>query len=161
SSPVSFRARVPPRNGCGRLSDRRMPHSPIIELSRVSKTYQSGDVRVHALNDISLSVERNEFVALMGASGSGKSTLMNILGCLDRPSQGRYLLEGKDVSGLPRDDLARIRNRTLGFVFQTFNLLTRTSAEENVELPLIYAGVPKAERQARARQALEQVGLLA
>jgi len=134
--------------------------TPIIELSRVSKTYQSGgDVQVQALRDISLTVEPREFVALMGASGSGKSTLMNIIGCLDHPTQGRYQLEGRDVSGLSRDDLATIRNRTLGFVFQTFNLLTRTSAEENVELPLIYAGVPRAERQARAKAALEQVGL--
>jgi putative ABC transport system ATP-binding protein len=136
-----------------------MPPSPLIELSQVSKTYQSGDVQVRALHDISLGVERDEFVALMGASGSGKSTLMNIIGCLDRPSEGRYLLEGRDVSELSRDELAKIRNRTLGFVFQTFNLLTRTSAAENVELPLIYAGVPRAERQLRARVALEQVGL--
>jgi putative ABC transport system ATP-binding protein len=136
-----------------------MPQNPLIELRDVAKVYQSGDVQVRALHDISLSVERDEFVALMGASGSGKSTLMNIIGCLDRPSSGSYLLEGRDVSSLSRDDLAKIRNRTLGFVFQTFNLLTRTSAAENVELPLIYAGVPKAERQSRAKAALAQVGL--
>jgi putative ABC transport system ATP-binding protein len=136
-----------------------MPPGSLIELSQVSKVYQTGDVPVRALHDISLRIEREEFVALMGASGSGKSTLMNIIGCLDRPSTGRYLLEGQDVSQLSRDELARIRNRTLGFVFQTFNLLTRTSAAENVELPLIYAGVSKSERQARAKDALEQVGL--
>jgi putative ABC transport system ATP-binding protein len=136
-----------------------MPPSPLIELREVAKVYDSGDVQVRALHDISLGVERDEFVALMGASGSGKSTLMNIIGCLDRPTTGHYLLEGRDVSGLARDDLAKIRNRTVGFVFQTFNLLTRTSAAENVELPLVYAGVPKAERQTRAKAALEQVGL--
>jgi putative ABC transport system ATP-binding protein len=136
-----------------------MTETPLIQLSSVSKIYQSGDVQVRAVDDVSISICRKEFVAIMGASGSGKSTLMNIIGCLDRPTLGRYVLEGRDVSELSRDELALIRNRTLGFVFQSFNLLPRTSAQENVELPLIYAGVPKAERHERAREALRQVGL--
>ncbi|ABC82741.1 protein of unknown function DUF1602 [Anaeromyxobacter dehalogenans 2CP-C] len=118
-----------------------------------------GDVELHALKGVSLTVERGEFTAIMGASGSGKSTLMNLLGCLDRPTRGRYLLEGHDVSGLSADALAALRNRTLGFVFQSFNLLSRTSALENVELPMMYSGTPSAERHRRALEALEQVGL--
>jgi putative ABC transport system ATP-binding protein len=136
-----------------------MVESPLIALHHVSKVYQSGDVQVRALDDVSLEIGSQEFVAVMGASGSGKSTLMNIIGCLDRPTEGSYQLEGTDVSGLSRDVLAHIRNGTLGFVFQSFNLLARTTAQENVELPLIYAGVPRAERQRRAREALDQVGL--
>jgi putative ABC transport system ATP-binding protein len=136
-----------------------MSEAPLIALHHASKVYQTGDVQVLALDDISLSVGNNEFVAVMGASGSGKSTLMNIVGCLDRPTTGSYILEGRDVSSLSRDELARIRNQTIGFVFQSFNLLPRTSAQENVELPLVYGGVPRAERQKRAREALEQVGL--
>jgi putative ABC transport system ATP-binding protein len=136
-----------------------MAESPLIVLKNVSKVYQSGDVQVRALEDVSLAIGSREFVAVMGASGSGKSTLMNIIGCLDRPTHGSYELEGHDVSGLSRDELADIRNRTLGFVFQSFNLLPRTTAQENVELPLIYAGVPRSERQPRAREALAQVGL--
>jgi putative ABC transport system ATP-binding protein len=132
---------------------------PLIALHHASKVYQTGDVQVLALDDVSLSVGNNEFVAVMGASGSGKSTLMNIVGCLDRPTTGSYILEGRDVSSLSRDELARIRNQTIGFVFQSFNLLPRTSAQENVELPLIYGGISRAERQKRAREALEQVGL--
>jgi putative ABC transport system ATP-binding protein len=131
----------------------------VITLQDVHKVYDSGAVRVHALRGVSLSVERGEFVAIMGASGSGKSTLMNILGCLDRPSQGTYLLDGIDVSGLSKDDRADIRNQKIGFVFQGFNLLRRTSAIENVELPLIYAGVDAAERTRRSRLALAIVGL--
>lgn len=131
----------------------------LIELESVSKTYRMGDETVTALHEVSLQIAAGDFVAIMGASGSGKSTMMNILGCLDRPSHGRYRLDGQEVSSLSREALARIRNQTLGFVFQSFNLLPRTSALENVELPLLYAGVPATERHRRAREALERVGL--
>jgi putative ABC transport system ATP-binding protein len=133
--------------------------TPLITLRGVSKVYRTGDMEVAALRDVDFTVEAGEFVAIMGSSGSGKSTLMNILGCLDRPTTGQYLLEGQEVSLLERNDLARLRNRTLGFVFQSFNLLARTSALENVELPLLYAGVSARERRKRAREALERVGL--
>ncbi|HEV8131695.1 MAG TPA: ABC transporter ATP-binding protein [Acidobacteriota bacterium] len=118
-----------------------------------------GDVEIHALRGISLQIRTGEFVAVMGASGSGKSTMMNIIGCLDRPSRGHYRLEGQDVSELSRDELADIRNRKIGFVFQNFNLLPRTAALENVELPMLYLGVKHADRIKRAREALELVGL--
>src|SRR5207244_390603 len=118
-----------------------------------------GDVEIHALHGISLDIHRGEFVAIMGASGSGKSTTMNILGCLDKPTRGHYFLEGQDVSTLTKDELADIRNRKIGFVFQGFNLLARTSALENVELPMLYLGVKSTERLARAQKALELVGL--
>ena len=131
----------------------------LLELDAVTKTYHLGDVPVQVLYGVSLRVEPGESAAIMGASGSGKSTLMNILGCLDRPSSGRYLLDGRDVSRLNRGDLAEVRNRTIGFVFQNFNHLSRTSALENVELPLIYAGVGTRERARRARTSLERVGL--
>jgi len=132
---------------------------PLIQLVDVAKTYRMGDVEVHALRGVSLDIELAEFTAIMGASGSGKSTLMNIVGCLDRPSSGRYLLDGQEVSRLSTERLAEMRNRTIGFVFQSFNLLARTSALENVELPLLYAGVSTPERHARAAEALARVGL--
>jgi len=133
----------------------------VIQLDAVSKVYQSGDVEVHAVRAVSLGIESGEFVAIMGASGSGKSTMMNILGCLDRPTSGRYLLDGTDVSDLGRDALADIRNQKIGFVFQGFNLLSRTSALENVELPMMYARhpLPAKEQRERALRALEMVGL--
>jgi putative ABC transport system ATP-binding protein len=136
-----------------------MSPEPVIVLDRVTRIYRMGDTEVRALDGVSLSVEAGEFIAIMGPSGSGKSTLMNLIGCLDRPTSGRYLLAGREVSRLGADDLADIRNRTLGFVFQSFNLLARTSALENVELPLLYAGVPPAERRRRATEALRRVGL--
>jgi putative ABC transport system ATP-binding protein len=134
--------------------------SELVMLERVSKTYGSGDIDVHAVRDVSLQIARGEFVAVMGASGSGKSTLMNIVGCLDRPTSGRYVLDGVDVSELDGDQLADLRNAKLGFVFQGFHLLPRTSALENVELPMLYArGVSAAQQRGRAIRALEIVGL--
>lgn len=133
--------------------------TPLIEVEHIAKVYRMGDVEVHALRDVSLTICEGESVAVMGPSGSGKSTLMNILGCLDRPTSGSYHLVGEEVSTLDRNALARLRNRTLGFVFQSFNLLARTSALENVELPLLYAGLSGRERHKRAREALERVGL--
>jgi putative ABC transport system ATP-binding protein len=132
----------------------------LIELEDVKKIYNGGtDAEVRALAGVSLAIEPGEFVAVMGPSGSGKSTLMNVLGCLDRPTSGRYLLDGKDVAKLGKNALAEVRNQTLGFVFQNFNLLPRMSALENVELPLVYAGVPARERRQRSTEALERVGL--
>jgi len=132
---------------------------PLISLNHIHKIYTMGDIEIHALHGISLGINRGEFVAIMGASGSGKSTTMNILGCLDRPTRGHYFLEDQDVSTLSKDELADIRNRKIGFVFQGFNLLSRTSALENVELPMLYLGVKTEERLRRAREALELVGL--
>jgi len=133
--------------------------APLIDLRDVVKTYVMGDVSVEALRGVSLAVAEGEFVAVMGASGSGKSTLMNLLGCLDRPTSGTYRLAGEEVSRLSANALAAIRNRTIGFVFQNFNLLSRTSAAENVELPLLYSGVHARERHGRAVEALARVGL--
>ena len=138
-----------------------MNNGAVVNLLDVHKTYRTGEMEVHAVRGISVQIHRGEFVALMGASGSGKSTLMNILGCLDRPSAGRYLLDQADVSGLDRDQLADIRNRKLGFVFQNFNLLARTSARENVELPLIYSPqrLTNAQLRDKADRVLASVGL--
>lgn len=133
--------------------------TPVMELHDITKIYQMGEVEVHAVRGISLEVEKGEILAIMGPSGSGKSTLMNIIGCLDQPTGGTYLLEGEDVGHLHDDELAAIRNLRIGFVFQTFNLLGRTSALQNVSLPLIYAGVSRTERQKLAQEALEAVGL--
>lgn len=132
---------------------------PLIQARALRKTYQVGDQVVHALDGLDLDIRQNEYVALMGPSGSGKSTLMNMLGCLDSPTSGSYILNGQDVSRLEDDALAEIRNREIGFVFQTFNLLPRYTALENVALPMVYAGISKTERQARAKEVLKQVGL--
>jgi putative ABC transport system ATP-binding protein len=132
---------------------------PVIKLDHIHKIYRMGDIEVHALRGVSLAIRQGEFVAVMGVSGSGKSTMMNIIGCLDQPTRGTYILDGHDVSKLSKDDRADIRNRKIGFVFQGFNLLSRTSAIENVELPMLYAGIGTAERRSRAQEALESVGL--
>ena len=131
----------------------------VIELDHIHKTYTMGDVNVHALRGVSLTIREGEFVAIMGASGSGKSTTMNIIGCLDRPTRGTYILDGEDVSEMSKDQRADIRCQKIGFVFQGFNLLSRTSALENVELPMLYAGIETTERDRRAREALVAVGL--
>ncbi|HRH02447.1 MAG TPA: ABC transporter ATP-binding protein [Bacteroidia bacterium] len=132
---------------------------PIISLTNISRKFQIGNETVHAIKSVSLQINKNEYVALMGPSGSGKSTLMNILGCLDTPSGGNYVLNGTDVSKLEDNELAEIRNKEIGFVFQTFNLLPKSTALENVTLPLIYAGKNKNERYQRAMEVLDQVGL--
>jgi putative ABC transport system ATP-binding protein len=133
--------------------------APVIRVENIHKTYDLGEVQVHALRGVTLSIYPGEFVAIMGASGSGKSTFMNLIGCLDRPTRGRYYLEGQDVSEHSKKELAAIRNHRIGFVFQGFNLLPRTSAVENVELPLIYSGIAHKERVERAIEALRTVGL--
>jgi putative ABC transport system ATP-binding protein len=131
----------------------------VIDVERVTKTYNVGEMAVHALGGVTLRIDRGDFVAIMGASGSGKSTLMNILGCLDTPTSGRYRLDGVDVRGMEEDDLADVRNRKIGFVFQSFNLIPRTTALANVELPMVYAGLKKVDRRVRAQRALTAVGL--
>ena len=133
----------------------------LIETRDLWKTYVMGEEEIHALRGVSIQIERGEYVAIMGPSGSGKSTLMNLIGCLDTPTKGSYLLNGKEVASMNDDELARIRNEEIGFVFQTFNLLPRATALHNVELPLIYAGLASKDRQERARQALEKVELTA
>jgi putative ABC transport system ATP-binding protein len=174
-APRSLRSRIPrssrvPRSrplvrreatdhtSTGRASRGRPPH-PVIRVHNVSKTFELGQIRVRALRDVSLSIDTGDLVAIMGSSGSGKSTLMNILGCLDIPTSGRYEIDGVDVRQMDEDDLADLRNRKIGFVFQSFNLVPRTSALVNVELPLAYAGVRGAERRRRAERALRSVGM--
>lgn len=131
----------------------------LIEVQEITKIYSLGDIDVNALNAVNIVIEHGEFIAIMGPSGSGKSTFMNILGCLDKPTSGRYILNDTDVSELQRDELATIRNKTIGFVFQGFNLLSRTTALENVELPMLYNGLPAKERRLKAESALTMVGL--
>jgi len=133
--------------------------SIIIDIKNITKVYEMGEEKLFALNGVDVVIERNEYVAIMGPSGSGKSTLMNIIGCLDTPTSGKYILNGKDVSEMDDDELAEIRNREIGFVFQTFNLLPRNNALHNVELPLIYSGLSKADRIKQAKDALANVGL--
>jgi putative ABC transport system ATP-binding protein len=152
-----------PRSAATGDGPRRRPprrrDAPVIELRDVHKTYRIGEIGVHALRGVDLSVKRGEYVAIMGASGSGKSTLMNIVGCLDEPTSGIYRLNGLDVRGIDDDTLADVRNRYIGFVFQSYNLIPRTGALANVEMPLAYAGVPRAVRREQAFRALTQVGL--
>jgi putative ABC transport system ATP-binding protein len=131
----------------------------LVKLEKINKTYKMGDIVVNALSDINLQVKYGEYIAILGPSGSGKSTLMNVLGCLDKPSSGKYFLDNRDVSDLSRNELATVRNQKIGFIFQSFNLLDYCSALENVALPLVYRGVSRSDRLARAREILEQVGL--
>ncbi len=147
------------QTGTGGRPTPARPRPPVIHIEDVSKTFELGQIRVRALQRVTLQIERGDFVAIMGASGSGKSTLMNILGCLDVPSSGRYEIDGVDVAVMDEDDLADLRNRKIGFVFQSFNLVPRTSALVNVELPLAYAGLRGAERRRRAERALASVGM--
>jgi putative ABC transport system ATP-binding protein len=140
-------------------SDIRVDSKPIIDIRNISKTYTMGEVEVHALRNVSLTIDQGDFVAIMGASGSGKSTMMNILGCLDIPTKGWFWLDGVDVRKLDESALSRVRSRKIGFVFQSYNLIPRTTALANVELPLAYAGVRSKERRTRAIAALEAVGL--
>ncbi len=137
----------------------RPPGDLVIEIDGVTKLYRMGTETIHALRGVAMTIRRNEYLAIMGPSGSGKSTLMNMLGCLDTPTAGHYDFNGSDVAAMTDDDLADIRNREIGFVFQSFNLLPRSDALHNVELPLVYAGIPAHERRERAREALEHVGL--
>jgi putative ABC transport system ATP-binding protein len=150
------RPRAEPHAGAAGV---RRQRAAVIDVRSVTKTYELGQIRVRALREVSLRIERGDLVAIMGSSGSGKSTLMNILGCLDVASSGRYLIDGTDVSHMDEDELSDLRNHKIGFVFQSFNLVARTSAVANVELPLAYAGVGRAERRRRARAALAAVGM--
>jgi putative ABC transport system ATP-binding protein len=155
SGAASVAREAPTNNPPNNLPD----NPPVVEIARVSKVYGHGETTVHALRDVSLTVERGDYVAIMGASGSGKSTLMNIIGCLDTMSSGTYKLDGLDVSDLDDDALSYVRSRRIGFVFQSFNLIPRTTALANVELPLVYADVPRSRRRAIAKAALASVGL--
>jgi putative ABC transport system ATP-binding protein len=157
--PVVERSKRASSDGGAARANARRRRPPVIEVRDVTKTYDLGQIKVHALRDISLRIERGDFVAIMGSSGSGKSTLMNILGCLDTPTGGRYEIDGTDVSLMDEDDLSDLRNRKIGFVFQSFNLVPRTSAIANVELPLAYAGLNHAERRRRAADALGAMGM--
>ncbi len=150
---------TPPSHAALEQRITRPPGALVIDIEGVTKLYKMGAETVHALRGVSLQIRRNEYLAIMGPSGSGKSTLMNMLGCLDTPTAGRYEFSGKNVATMVDDELADIRNREIGFVFQTFNLLPRSDALHNVELPLVYAGIGKAERLQRAREALDNVGL--
>ena len=151
---------IPPSPSALGIARKTRPQGPlVIEIEGVTKLYKMGAEIIHALRGVNLKIHRNEYLAIMGPSGSGKSTLMNMLGCLDTPTAGRYEFNGKNVATMVDDELAEIRNREIGFVFQTFNLLPRSNALHNVELPLIYAGISKSERIDRARMALENVGL--
>jgi putative ABC transport system ATP-binding protein len=150
---------IPPTAPSAEFRTRRPAGDLVIEIEGVTKLYRMGDEIIHALRGVALDIRRNEYLAIMGPSGSGKSTLMNMLGCLDTPTAGHYQFSGRDVSQMDDDELADIRNREIGFVFQTFNLLPRSDALHNVELPLIYAGVKPHVRRERAMQALENVGL--
>ncbi len=150
---------TPPAPSAATPRTLRPPGPLVIEIEGVTKLYKMGAETIHALRGVDLRIHRNEYLAIMGPSGSGKSTLMNMLGCLDTPTAGRYEFAGKNVAGMDDDELADIRNREIGFVFQSFNLLPRSDALHNVELPLIYGGIPAAERHERARTALENVGL--
>jgi putative ABC transport system ATP-binding protein len=154
--PLIARPRAASHSGAG---DARRQRAAVIDVRSVTKTYELGQIRVRALRAVSLRIERGDLVAIMGSSGSGKSTLMNILGCLDVASSGRYLIDGTDVSHMDEDELSDLRNHKIGFVFQSFNLVARTSAVANVELPLAYAGVSRADRRRRARAALAAVGM--
>jgi putative ABC transport system ATP-binding protein len=167
-SRTEIRARVPRRrplvkrpalHGHPAGGGTRRPQEPVIQVHKVAKVFELGQIRVRALRNVSLRIDTGDLVAIMGSSGSGKSTLMNILGCLDIPTSGRYLIDGVDVSQMDEDDLADLRNRKIGFVFQSFNLVARTSALINVELPLAYAGLRGAERRRRAEHALSSVGM--
>ena len=149
----------PPPAALPRPRPIRPPGPLVIAIDDVAKLYVMGEETIHALRSVSLRIHRNEYLAIMGPSGSGQSTLMNMLGCLDTPTSGRYEFNGRNVAAMDDDELAAIRNREIGFVFQTFNLLPRSNALRNVELPLIYAGLPPEERRERARQALADVGL--
>ncbi len=157
STRFAIEAQTLPVNTVGLASQPAAP--PVIQLENIHKVYTMGDVDVHALRGVSLTIREGEFVAIMGASGSGKSTTMNIIGCLDRPTRGQYILAGENVSGMSKDERADIRCQKIGFVFQGFNLLSRTSALENVELPMLYAGVESTQRNQRALEALAAVGL--